>query len=819
METIQAFLVSHGISVSDIVLDGTLKELKTDKFKGWYVGDDLGEGKRTLTIEDWRTRDRYTFTEGIDLNNPEEKAKLEESRAKYEQEKIALQEMKQQFCERDLKKFTKLATEWNKYSKYLTDKKINPAFGALQIQSNVEVTDLIIPMQDIDGKIWNYQTIQDSGFKSFVPGALVDGLFYELKTSNEKQDQNLILITEGYATACSVQLAMPYARVVAAFSANNLEAVAISLRAKNLGAKIIVCGDDDWKTEPNAGADKARSAAMKAGAQAVLPIFATTRGKTWTDWNDLHCGYSLNVVTTQLEKACAESKPPSSDWTKSFLLALTQEKLDTKIAAEAHKAHVKRTGSLNAIDPYVNGVAPMQIGVSKAGKPILPDEFVVATELYKYYEGRIVVSENSVFIFDKTHWKEVDEYNKAKIILQIQVLYGGSATNSRLNATYEQFARLLPKAGRNLFEPNPYISNFANGTLHIEKREGKWRFRFTAHAQADFCTHVIPIDYDETRKIRNLEFEAMIHRVCGEDKDGEEKVKAIRQMYGACIAPVFPHLFMLHGPAKSGKTSIILPAGRLVHADNWSSVEPHEFKGFTMESMVGKLVNIVTDINLNEPIDDNHIKKIEDRIPMRIDRKFKNSIKAPLPAIHIFGGNDIPPTFEKGSGAHERRWTFIHIQGLKVQGNYSKSFANDVFDACPQGILNFALDGLLEVLDANGHFYVPESGRRKMEQWQTAHDPVAQFIKEIGDGEVAEIRFQKGAKMKRSSVWPVFVSWYERSFNRKPRIGKIKFFEALLLVQSSPLPLGVSLYEGVRYVLELCGTGNVDSAGHEGSDN
>lgn len=765
-------MASNGIQESDIILDGTFKELKTNSFKGWYIGDDLGDGKRSITIEDWRSRDRKSFQEGIDITDPAQKAELEAVRQRYEKEKLDLQILKKKLSKEWLEEFK--AENWKTPSKYLTNKKITETFGAVIKESTVETTDLIIPMYDKDGELWNYQTIQDSGFKSFVPGALVDGLYFQLKSEKETPDE--ILICEGFATACSVKMAMPSCVVVCAFFADNLQAVAESYRVKCPLSKILICGDDDWKKDENAGLMKAESAARATASGYVLPVFAKIRGREWTDFNDLHQHYSLEVVSTQIKKALDELKPPTPMWSQAFMDANTQEAKTTKQSTKAKEANLKRADSLNTIDPYINGVQPMEMRLSKTGQPIMPSEFTVADQLYKYYEGRTVYSEGSIFIYDQTHWKEVDEFNESRILVQLQVLYNGMATNSKLKATYEQFTYLIPKAPRNLFLANPYIVNFKNGTLHVEQSKGKWGFVFSPQSKDNYCTHVIPIDYDPTRAVRNHEFESMLDRIFSKSMDKEDKIKAIRQMYGACVAPIFPHLFMLYGSGGSGKSSLIIPAQRLVHQDNWSSVEPHEFKGFLMESMAGKLVNIVLDINTQEPIEDNHIKKIEDRVPVRIDRKFKNALLAPLPAVHIFGGNDIPATYEKGSGAHKRRWTFLGVEGFQAVGNYSKNFANEAFDQCPVGVLNFALDGLLEVLEANGHYHVPESGVKKMDDWQKAHDRVALFFHEISEGEDFGLRLEKDAKTERTYIWATFVAWHKNSYNAVPKQGKHKFF-------------------------------------------
>jgi phage/plasmid primase-like uncharacterized protein/phage/plasmid-associated DNA primase len=819
--SIDAFLASVKCSRNDIKLDGTIRELKTPVFNGWYIGNELVGKGATLTAEDWRTKNRISISDGIDKSDPAMREMLAAAREKYQAEKLRLQELKRTHAQNDIKKYNTEASEWRGESAYLQRKQIPRAFGALAIESSIEGTDLIIPMRDEHGAFWNYQTILASGFKSFVPGARVDGLWYELTSENVAPD--VIMITEGFATGCSVQQAQPQVKVVCAFTAGNLEDVARAVRLIYPHARIIICADDDWKTEPNTGREAAERAADVACASCAYPVFPKVRGLDWTDFNDLMCGYSIDIVREQLTRAIDTASAPSAAWLEAFSLsvAFATNTATPKKAAKIETIGIKREQSLNAIDPYINGVAPMALRTNKQGMPILPSEFETATELYKYYEGRCIISEESIFIYDQTHWKEVDTCNESKIIVQIQVLYGGAATNSKLKATYEQFVRLIPEAGKNMFIPNPYIINFLNGTLHVEREVSGavWVIRFDRHKKEDLCTNIIPITYDETRSKRNLEFEAMVDRIFSEAIDKEGKIKALRQMYGACIAPIFPHLFMLHGSGGSGKSSLIIPAQRLVHKDNWAAVEPHEFKGFTMESMVGKLVNIVLDINVQEPIEDSHIKKIEDRVPVRIDRKFKTALNAPLPAVHIFGGNEIPATFEKGSGAHRRRWTFLNVGGFKAVGNYSKNFANEAFDTSPDGVLNWALVGLQEVLDANGHYYVPESSAEKMEEWQIEHDPVAQWVKEIGEGEVENIVLKEGARMKRSESWPLFCEWYNTAYNKKPRISKSRFYNALVKVHEMHLPIELKVFDGVRYFTSLCSTGNVTRGVGQGSAN
>jgi len=808
---LEKFLASIGED-TDLLLDGEVHQLRSADFKGWYKGSKNESGRCTVTVASWRGGAKNFYVWGGEAPSAADWEAEKERReaADAERERLQLEASKSVIKRID----QYLRENWGGHSKYLERKKIPQALGAIQIESPSVGTDLIVPMQDSQGNIWNYQTITESGMKTFVPGAKVRGLWACLSPSSYKEEA--IFICEGYSTACTVAMARPNDRVICAFSAGNLCEVAAEIRKQNLGAKIIICADDDWKETPNVGVEAGARAAELISGTLVLPVFPKARGLDWTDFNDLMCGYSLSMVEGQLELAVSRAARPTDEWQRTFQTVEELVEKGTKQALAAADGHIKAASGRELVAEHTEpGLEPLPMKLSKSGVPIMPPEYEVAKALANFYKDRIVSSEGSIFVFSGTHWVEMQIQDENRLRMQLQVLYSGLASNTKMEGTLRIFRAMIKDSPRNLFVPDPTMINLLNGTIHILQRAGKWQFDFRPHARKDFCTNLIPIEFDETRKIKNTEFEQMLERVFEGQEDSVEKIKTVRQMYGAAVAPIFPHLFMIYGPAGSGKTSLIIPAQKLVSSGNWCSVEPHEFDGFKMESMAGKLVNFVTDISVTEPIRDNHIKKIEDGLPIRIDRKFKTSVMAPLPRVHIFGGNDIPATFEKGSRAHERRWTFLKVEGFQAIGNYSKFFATEVFDACPTGVLNFALDGLTEVLEANGHYFTPDSGKKKMRQWQMEHDPVALFINEIMEGEIVGWRVSNdpACKVLRSAVWEAFIRWYEAAYNRKPRIGKIKFYEAFSGAKLPGAKFEVSLFEGQRYFKGLCVNDSVDAAG------
>lgn len=434
------------------------------------------------------------------------------------------------------------------------------------------------------------------------------------------------------------------------------------------------------------------------------------------------------------------------------------------------------------LEKYINGVQPLEIRISRRGTPIMPSEIVVASHVLEYYGDNIRRYEDDLFIYTGKHWKHLKIDDIYTIKTQIHVAYAGLATASKVESTLTVLKTLVKPIKQNLFAPNPYMINLNNGTLHVFKENSEWVIEFREHNYLDYAINIIPIDYDETGEVKNTEFEAMLDRIFEKDPHKDDKIKTIRQMYGACLAPIFPHLFLFYGKGGSGKSSVIIPAQRLVHVDNWSSVEPHEFEGFKMESMAGKLVNFVTDINVQEPIEDAHIKKIEDRMPVRIDRKFQTAILAPLPAVHVFGANENLKTYDKASGAHRRRWTILPMNTFDAEllVNYSKSFANDAFDSCPQGVLNFAIEGLKEILASNGHFHKSTASKEAMKSMEIENDRVAQFVDDIAEGSWDTVKFYPEDPTRSASrieMWKEFSNWHDLSYHSKPRFGMRKFYE------------------------------------------
>jgi putative DNA primase/helicase len=180
---------------------------------------------------------------------------------------------------------------------YLASKRIKP-YGIRQLREQ-----LVVPVC-VDDTITSLQLIQPDGSKKFLTGGEIKGGYFLIGEYG-----GTLCIAEGYATACSIHEATGHA-VAVAFNAGNLEPVARSLRSKFPEARLILCADDDQRTEGNPGLTKAQTSAQAVSGWLAGPDFTGCDLSTEpTDFNDLHRLRSAEAVKQAIGAAIAVDVP------------------------------------------------------------------------------------------------------------------------------------------------------------------------------------------------------------------------------------------------------------------------------------------------------------------------------------------------------------------------------------------------------------------------------------------------------------------------------------------------------------------------------
>lgn len=173
---------------------------------------------------------------------------------------------------------------------YLEKKKVAPN-GLLQDWES----NLVIPLRDASGKLWSFQTIDESGDKLFMPGGRVRGCYFQIG----KPEDGPLIVCEGYATGATIHQATRWP-VFCAMNCGNLKEVCTALRELHPEKTIVVASDHDRFTKNgNPGVEKATEAAKACGAVMIVPDFPeSSKG---TDFNDLMAECGDGVVRAQLQ--------------------------------------------------------------------------------------------------------------------------------------------------------------------------------------------------------------------------------------------------------------------------------------------------------------------------------------------------------------------------------------------------------------------------------------------------------------------------------------------------------------------------------------
>ncbi len=244
---------------------------------GWCVffhdgtGGSFGDWSTGL-IENWQAQRETTYlaSERAEFRRRVAAAKATEKAARIDQQRKAADKAI------DIINASKPAV----FRPYLQRKKVLP-LGILENDNY-----LIIPMQDIDGKVWSVQTISPAGKKLFMASGRIKDCFYLI--GGPVTDQ--IFICEGFATGASLHMygdtiGTRRQPIAVAFNAGNLKGVVLTIHARYPNTAITIAADNDIHTPSNPGLTKAREAAALVDGNYIFPNFSNM-DFTGTDFND-----------------------------------------------------------------------------------------------------------------------------------------------------------------------------------------------------------------------------------------------------------------------------------------------------------------------------------------------------------------------------------------------------------------------------------------------------------------------------------------------------------------------------------------------------
>jgi len=271
----------------EIITDGNLHRCPTEHRPRKQNGAYIAHLDKPVTLwwcnwetgehDTWCAEDKQSFT-------PDELSAWQERQK-------AIRQQREAECSRRHAEAALLAKkEWD------SAKSANPDHPYLKKKGIVPFTDLrqrddgvlFVPVLNDSGAIQSLQRIYPDGSKRFLVGGKIQGGYFVIQGDGHKP----IAICEGYATGASIHQATG-CTVYVAFSANNLQSVALAARKRFPESAIVICADND-----ETGRKKGEEAAKAVNGRFAVSTFTTGNG---TDFNGLHQTENIEAVRSQLE--------------------------------------------------------------------------------------------------------------------------------------------------------------------------------------------------------------------------------------------------------------------------------------------------------------------------------------------------------------------------------------------------------------------------------------------------------------------------------------------------------------------------------------
>jgi putative DNA primase/helicase len=319
-------------------------------------------------------------------------------------------------------------------------------------------------------------------------------------------------------------------------------------------------------------------------------------------------------------------------------------------------------------------------------------------------------------------WKSEDDaqikaHIHRKIAIRKEAL--GCLTTALVEDVYKQLGLILLVPSDFLFNREPLVLNFTNGTLDLNKGE------FSAsHRRELFQNIQFPYDFNRDAYCPNwdlflesLEFDP-------------DTLSKLQEWAGYCLLPMVKgtlqkSLFLI-GEGANGKSVFLETLAAVL--DNVSHLELSElFDRFKIAELEGKLANICTDVETSKVMDA-RFKKIVAGEPQSAERKFKKPFEFQPFAKILFSANEFIPTKDRTHGFY-RRFDVLRFNRMFKSEEQKPELLQELTKEVA-GIFTWALEGLVRLSQQNWIMTKSSYMEDCHNEFRRATNPLHLFIEE-----------------------------------------------------------------------------------------
>lgn len=682
MTDIKDYLYSKQFNIPKLSLDGSLIRFDRGGTKNaWFIGfeniNKKGDTFYVAEFGDWKTGEQYKF---ISKDKDIDKKDLAAFRKQIKEakEKAAKEKIDKQVSARNsaTSKWEKLIGKHNDLPlhRYAKDKQLKDYYGA---RANEVGTSLEVPCFSEDGSIWGLQSIDTSGRKMFTKGQRISGCFFVVNLDFDGlSSANTIYLSEGYATACTIHMALECVSV-SCFNANNIPKVAKVIRQINPNCKIIICADNDIYTyvngkQVNAGMKYAGIAAKESNCEVIKPVFLKSENQ-FTDFNDLMCSEGIESVQKQLQ--CGDNIETNA-----------------KYLTKNDGFHIPIEGK--------NGNVSW-----------IPDYYELAN--YIIDTNKLIYNEKYAMVYNGTHYVNVSDNELKKQVIEL--------CQEKLKPSHIDMAfKLVKSKGHKYLTDIPSgVINLANGVLNVNDES------FVKHDPSFGFNYVMDINYDPSLKCDK--WQTFLFEVLSGDM---ELMKVMQEMFGYVLLGGNPFLhkaFVLLGEGRNGKSTVLDILRALIGKVNYSAVPISQLhKPFSAIQLRHKLANIVGELSTSV-IDSESFKTAVGGEQLVMSHKGKDEFAENVNCRFIFASNRLPNFGDTTTGTYEKLCIIPFNYYIPAEKRDVK-IVSKLLAELP-GVLNWAVDGSKRIIN-QGCLTSSEAVKKEVDKWRYSMDPVHRFFVE-----------------------------------------------------------------------------------------
>jgi putative DNA primase/helicase len=216
--------------------------------------------------------------------------------------------------------------------------------------------------------------------------------------------------------------------------------------------------------------------------------------------------------------------------------------------------------------------------------------------------------------------------------------------------------------------------------------------------------------------------------------DDPASIATLQELFGLMLTPItkFQKIFLLVGPKRSGKGTILRTLRKLLGNDNVAGPALSTLANqYGMQCLIGKLAALIGDARINARSSEmsivvERLLSISGEDSPNVERKYLPDWTGRLPARIVMSSNELPH-LDDPSGAMASRFVILVLRESFI-GREDLDLESKLAPEMP-GILNWAIEGRRRLLE-RGRFVQPTSGAGSVEQMAELSSAVAKFVRE-----------------------------------------------------------------------------------------